>query len=316
MSADVVESADLRVDLAGLALPNPVMVAAGGAVSGRELAPYLDLDSLGALVTRSVTLDAQPGAPVPRLAETDSGVLHAVGLHNPGLQGFLASELPWLAQRRVRTVVSIAGTSLAEYAELARRVGDSPGVAALEVNLACPDAETGREFGSDGYHAAKVVAVVRRDAPRGVPVLVKLAAGPGLVDVARAVVKAGADALVMIHGLPGMAVDLARRRPALGAGAGQLSGPAIRPVAVDSVWRVHAALPQVPIVGVGGVRSGADALELVAAGATAVQLATAVLADPTAPVRILAEVRELLADLGAGRLLDLVGAAHHHERHP
>jgi dihydroorotate dehydrogenase (NAD+) catalytic subunit len=305
---------DLSLNLAGITLPNPVMTASGCAVAGRELEPFLDVATLGAVVTRSITLDPHAGAPTPRIVETPSGVLSAVGMQNPGLLGFLATELPWLAQRKARAVVSIAGSTLGEYAELARRVGDSPGVSAVEVNLACLNAEThDREFGADPYQAAKVLSVVRRDVPGGVPVLAKLSPDPGIVDVARAVVKAGADGLVMVNGLRGMALDPVTLRPVLGAVVGGLGGPAIHPLAVHCVWRVHAAMPDVPIVGVGGVRTGFDALELVLAGASAVQVGSAVLQDPSAPARILAELREELTRRGITGIADVVGAAHSRE---
>lgn len=302
---------DLAVTLAGLSLPNPVMVASGGVATGRELAPFVDVGALGAVVTRSVTLDRSAGSPMPRIVETASGVLHAGGLQSPGLQGFLATELPWLAQRRARTVVSIAATSLGEYAELGRRVGDSPGVSAVEVNLACPNHDAnGRLFSREPYQAAKVLNAVRRDVPHGVPVLAKLDAEPGVVTMAQALVKAGADGLVLVNGVPGMAIDPSTLRPALGAGVGQLSGPAIGPLAVRCVWDVHAALPEVALVGVGGVRTGFDALELLLAGASAVQVGSILLHDPSAPARILRELHEELAGRGLTSVADVVGRAH------
>lgn len=299
---------DLSTRLGDLALANPVMVAAGCGGSGRELAPFVDLAGLGALVTRSVTLDPRAGGRPPRAVETPSGLLSDTGLQGPGLQGFLATELPWLAQRKVRTVVSLAGGNLGEWAELSRRVGLSPGVAAVEVNLAWP---RGGVAARDSFQAAKVVAAVRSDMPRGVSVLAKIAADPfTVVDVARAVVKAGADAVVVGHGLPGLAIDPISLRPSLGEGSGTLSGPAVLPVALRSVWEVHAALPDVPLVGAGGVRTGRDALAMLAAGAHAVQVGTAVLHDPGAPRRILAELAEELGTHGADSVTDVVGRAH------
>ena len=305
-------SVDLSTDLAGVTLPNPVMTASGCAAAGRELDPFFDVTELGALVTRSVTLDPCAGWPTPRMVETANGMLSAVGLQGPGLQGFLATELPWLAQRRARAVVSIAGTTLGEYGALARRIGTSPGVTALEVNLSCPNADNrGREFAADPYQASKVLSVVRRDLPRGLPVLAKLNADPeSIVDVGRAVVKAGADALVAVQPVPGMAIDPVTLRPALGAVTGGLSGPAIHPLAVRCVWLLHEALPEVPLVGVGGVRTGFDALALLLAGASAVQVGTVIFSDPSAPVRILGELREELARRNITRVSDVVGRAH------
>lgn len=311
MTATTAAQVDLATSVGELSLPDPVMVAAGCAGTGRELHAFCDLTGLAALVTRSVTLDPRAGGPPPRAVECASGVLSDTGLEGPGLQGFLATELPWLAQRRVRTVVSLSGQTLGEYAELARRVGVSPGVFAVEVNLGWPsDALPGR----DSYQAAKVVAAVRRDLPRGIPVLAKVAADVHtVVDVARAVVKAGADGVVVGHGVPGLAVDARTLRPALGDDAGMLSGPAVLPVTLRCLWEVHATLPDIPLVGCGGVGSGRDVLAMLSVGARAVQVGTAVLHDPTAPTRIVSELSEELAARGIARVADLVGHAHRPE---
>ena len=304
----------LGTSVADLSLANPIMVAAGCAGTGRELDPYLDLAELGALVTRSVTLDPRAGGPPPRVVETPSGLLTDDGLQGNGLQGFLATELPWLAQRQVRTVVSIAGRNLGEWAELARRVGLSPGVAAVEVNLAWPP---GSVAARDSYQAGKILAAVRRDMPRGIPVLAKVAPYVHhVVDVSRAAVKAGADAVVVGHGLPGLALDPVTLRPALGGGAGVLSGPAVHAVALRCLWEVHEALPEVHLVGSGGVRSGFDVLAMLAAGARAVQVGTTVLHDPGAPRRILTELHEELDRRSIPSVADAVGRAHRHEGEP
>lgn len=289
----------LGTDLAGLQLSSPVMTAAG--CGGRELAAYTDLAGLGAFVTRTVTLDPQAGSPPPRLVGTPSGLLSAVGLQNPGLQGFLATELPWLAQHQVRTVVSVGGGSLAEYGELARRLGSAPGVAALEVHL------TAR----DGYQTGKVVNVVRRDLPRGMPVLAKLAPGGDVVELARAAVDNGADAVVVAQGFPGLVIDPDTLRPVLGADVGLLSGPAVHALALRCVWDVHAALPDVPVVGVGGIRSGFDALAMLLAGASAVQLGSVLFRDPSAASRIPAELVEELDRRDLASAAHAVGLAHH-----
>jgi dihydroorotate dehydrogenase (NAD+) catalytic subunit len=300
---------DLGTDLAGVTLPSPVLTAAGCGGTGRELEPYLDLARLGAFTTRTLTLDRRPGAPTPRLAVTPGGVLVDTGGQNPGIQGFLAAELPWLAQQGVRTVVSLAAQTLADWAELARHAGAGPGVTAVEVDL------SGRYAGGpaldlEPFGAAKVVHVVRREVPRGIPVLAKLTPGSHLVDVARAVVKDGADGLVVGHGVPALAFDPRTLRPLLGGGSPSLSGPAVLPVAVRAVAEVHAALPGVPVVGTGGVRTGADALQLLLAGATAVAVGTALLADPGAPNRIADELADLLAEHDLSRPSDAVGLGH------
>ncbi|HLN77064.1 MAG TPA: hypothetical protein VK204_08445 [Nocardioidaceae bacterium] len=298
---------DLTTTIGEVQLASPVMVAAGCAGTGRELEPFLDLGQVGGLVTRSVTLDPRSGEAPPRAVETPAGVLSDTGLQGPGLQGFLATELPWLAQRRVRTVVSIAGQNLGEWAELARRVGLSPGVTAVEVNLAWPpDSAAAR----DSYQAAKILAAVRRDMPRGIPVLAKVAPlVHSVVDVSRAAVEAGADAIVVGHGLPGMALDRATLRPALRGGNGFLSGPALNAVALRCVWEVHAALPEVDLVGSGGVRTGFDALAMLAAGARAVQVGSVVLHDPAAPRRIAAELAEELDRRCIPAVAEAVGRA-------
>ena len=294
---------DLTTTLAGMTMPSPVMTAAGCGGTGRELTPYLDLTALGAFTTRTITLDPRPGAPAPRVADTPGGVLTDTGLQNPGLQGFLATELPWLAQQQVRTVVSIAAATLGEYGELARRLGSSPGVSGVEVHLDGLDA--------DPYQAGKVLHVVRRDVPRGVAVLAKLSPGPGVAEVARSVVKNGADAVVLAHGFPGLLFDPATLRPVLGAGTGSVSGPAVLPQALRCVWDVHAALPDVPVVGAGGVRTGFDVVQMLLAGATAVQVGTALINDPSAPRRIVDELAHELSSRGVHSPADLVGAGHH-----
>ena len=290
--------ADLSTTVAGMTLPSPVMTAAG--CGGRELAAFTDLTALGAFVTRTVTLDPTAGWPTPRVAETPSGLLSATGLQNPGLQGFLASELPWFAQQRVRTVVSVSGSTLGEYGELSRRVGSSPGVSAIEVHLTT----------TDPYQTGKAVHVERRDAPRDLPVLVKLAPGADVVDLAKAAVDNGADALVLVQGFPGLVIDPATLRPALGRGVGLLSGPAVHALALRCVWDVHLAMPDVPLVGVGGIRTGSDALVMLAAGASAVQLGSVLFHDPSAPSRVADELAAELSRHDISGAADAVGLAH------
>jgi dihydroorotate dehydrogenase (NAD+) catalytic subunit len=303
---------DLTTRLADATLPNPVMTASGCAAAGRELAQFFDVAELGAVVTKSIMLDPRSGRPTPRMAETPSGMLNSIGLQGPGIDGFLARDLPWLAQQKARAVVSIAGSTLGEYSELARRVGNSPSVSAVEVNISCPNVENrGLVFACDPYQAAKVISVVRRETPRGIPVLAKLSPDvTSIVDVARSVVDVGADGLVMINTLLGLTIDPDTLRPLLGGLTGGLSGPAIRPVAVRCVWQVHQAMPDVPIVGVGGIRTGYDALEFMLAGASAVQVGTVIFNDPSAPARILGELRDELEERGFDRAADAVGYAH------
>lgn len=302
---------DLGPELAGLLLPTPVLTAAGCGGTGRELEGHLDLTALGAFTTRTITRDPSPGSPPPRLAETAAGMLSETGRHNPGLQGFLATELPWLAQRQVRTVVSIAGATVGEYAELARRLGTSPGVCALEVNLVSANRDAyQRRFCDDAFGVAKVVGAVRGELPRGIPVLAKLAPGPALVELARAASRNGADAVVLVHGFPGVTFDPGTWRPSLGAGTGTVGGPAVLAQTLRCVWDVHRAMPELPVVGAGGVRSGFDVVQMLLAGATAVQVGTALLREPTAVRRITEELAAELVRHDIKRPADLVGAGH------
>jgi dihydroorotate dehydrogenase (NAD+) catalytic subunit len=303
---------NLSTSLAGAALPNPVLTASGCAAAGRELEPFAPVSSLGAVVTKSVTLRPRAGRPTPRMAETPSGMLNSIGLQNPGVDSFLAHDLPWLADHGARAVVSIAGGSVADYAELARRLRDAPALVAVEVNISCPNVESrGEVFACDPLAASRVVAAVRAETPAGVPVLAKLSPDvTDIVAVARACVDAGADGLTLINTLLGLVIDPVTMRPQLGGGTGGLSGPAIRPVAVRCVWQVHAALPEVPILGAGGIRTGLDALQFLLAGASAVSVGTAVFGDPSAPVRVLAELQAALAERGFGSVAAAVGYGH------
>jgi dihydroorotate dehydrogenase (NAD+) catalytic subunit len=272
-------------ELAGLTLPSPVLVASGCGGTGRELAAYGDLSALGGFVTRSITVHARPGGSMPRIIETPSGLINAIGLQNPGLDHFLATELPWLVQQGIRVFVSIAGRSLGEYAELARRLGRSPGIAGIEVNLSAPDATgTGVFDVREPFHAASVVSAVQRDLPRGMPAVAKIRSDVArVVESARTVLDAGAAAVVVGNAFPAALPD---GRP------GGLSGPAIRPLALRCVTEVHAALPEAQLVGAGGIATAEDVRSFLAAGATAVQVGTALLHDPTTATRLAAELQD------------------------
>jgi dihydroorotate dehydrogenase (NAD+) catalytic subunit len=312
MSGVSAPEVDLTTHLAGVELTNPVLTASGCAAAGRELHQFFDVGQLGAVVTKSVMLYPRAGRPTPRMAETASGMLNSIGLQGPGIDAFCRHDLPWLVERGARAVVSIAGHTTGEYAELARRLRAAGGVTAVEANISCPNVEhRGEVFACDPTAAANVVAAVRRETAPDVPVFAKLSPDvTDIVTVARACIDAGADGLSLINTLLGMAIDTRTMRPVLAAGTGGLSGPAIRPVAVRCIYQVHAALPGVPIVGMGGVTTGVDALELILAGACAVSVGTATFADPSAPMRVLVELRQALAERGVRRVADIVGAAH------
>jgi dihydroorotate dehydrogenase (NAD+) catalytic subunit len=303
---------DMSTSLSGTVLPNPIMTASGCAAAGRELSQFIEVAALGAVVTKSIMLAPRAGRATPRMAETPSGMLNSIGLQGPGIDVFLERDLRWLVEAGARAVVSIAGSSVAEYGALAERLPASAGVTAIEVNISCPNVESrGEVFACDPVAAGAVLAAVRSAADPAVPVFAKLSPDvTDLVSVATACAEAGADGLTLINTLLGMAVDPVSMRPVLAGTTGGLSGPAIRPVAVRAIWQVHRALPAVPIMGVGGVRTGLDALELVLAGAAAVQVGTAIFGDPSAPVRVLGELEAALTERGFGKFTDAVGFAH------
>jgi dihydroorotate dehydrogenase (NAD+) catalytic subunit len=303
---------DLRTKLAHVELPNPVLTASGCAGAGRELSRFTDVARIGAVVTKSIMLEPRAGRPTPRMAETPSGMLNSIGLQGPGIDAFLRRDLPWLLSQGARAVVSIAGGSVGEYAELARRLSGAPGVTAIEVNISCPNVEDrGTVFACDPHAAATVVEAVRATARYDIPVFAKLSPDvTDIVTIARACVAAGADGLSLINTLLGMAIDTRTMRPALAGLTGGLSGPAIRPIAVRCIWQVRQALPDVPIIGMGGVRTGRDAFELILAGAAMVSLGTVIFHDPGACDRVLRELADELARVGAERMADVIGLAH------
>jgi dihydroorotate dehydrogenase (NAD+) catalytic subunit len=307
-----VPSVDMQASIGGRPVVSPVLTASGCSAFGQELDPFFDLASIGAVVTKSVQLRPRSGRPTPRMAETPSGMLNSIGLQGPGIDGLLAEELPWLAERGARALVSIAGTRVEDFAELASRLRGVPGVLGLEVNISCPNVESrGEVFACDPGAAAEVVAAVRAAADPAQPVYAKLSPDvTDIVAVAAYCADAGASGLSMINTLLGLVIDPDTMRPVLGGVTGGLSGPAIRPVALRCVWQVHQALPHVPILGMGGIRSGLDALQFVLAGASAVSVGTAVFNDPSAPARIHAELADALGARGFGRLADAIGYAH------
>ena len=303
---------DMSTTLGRFALPNPVLTASGCAAAGQELAQFFDISELGAVVTKSIMLRARSGRPTPRMAETPSGMLNSIGLQGPGIDAFLEKDLPALTEKGARAVVSIAGGSVDDYTKLATRIRDAGGASMIEVNISCPNVEDrGQVFACDPRAAADVVQAVRRVTRPEIPVFAKLSPDvTDIVSIATACVDAGADGLSMINTLLGIVIDTDTMRPVLAGVTGGVSGPAIRPVALRCVWQVHAAMPDIPILGMGGISTGLDALQFVLAGASAVSVGTEAFHDPNAPMRILAELREALAARGFERLSDAVGRAH------
>ncbi len=299
----------LEVDLNGVRFATPVLAASGCFNTGREMAELVDLSRVGGIVTKSVTLNPRKGMPVPRMAETSSGMLNAIGLQNVGVTEFRAKEAPWIEGLLGVTpvIVSIAGRSVEEYAQVTIRVRDLPGVVAIEANISCPNVERRNQvFACHPDQAMEVVGAMSRLTV--VPVFAKLTADvTNIVEVAEACVRAGAHGLSLINTLLGMAIDVETFRPKLGAVTGGLSGPAIKPVAVRCVHQVAQALPDVPILGIGGIRTAKDAVEFLLAGAWAVQVGTANFFDPQATVRIADGVRDFLARKGLRGPADLRG---------
>ena len=302
---------DLSTTVGSVRLANPVMTAAGTAGTGRELSAYLDLAGLGAMVVKSLSAEPWAGNPAPRLHPTDAGMLNSVGLQNPGIAAWLEGDLPWLREHGVTVVASVWGRTVDEYRRAAEALAAVPpaAVAAVEVNVSCPNLEDrGRMFAHDPVAAAAAVAATEAC---GRPRWAKLS--PNVADlrpVVDAVVGAGAEAVTLVNTVLGMVIDVERRRPALGAGGGGLSGPAIRPVAVRAVYEVRAAFPAIGIVGAGGVGAGIHAVELLMAGADAVQVGTASFADPRAAGRVREELAAWLADHGEASARAVVGASH------
>lgn len=294
-----------------MTLPNPVMTASGTAGYGTDLGAQVDLAQLGAFVTKSLAAYPWGGNPPPRVHETPAGMINSVGLQGPGVEAWLEHGLADLLSAGVRRIVaSIWGRTVDDYAKAAAMLASAPAeVVAVEINLSCPNTEAGRHlFAHDPEATAEVVAAA---GTAGRPRWAKLSPNTDrLVEVAGAAADAGADALTLINTLLGLQIDVAARRPRLGGGGGGLSGPAIHPVAVRAVYDVHAAHPRLPIVGVGGVASGADAAELLLAGASAVQVGTATFARPTAPSDVLADLAQWSRRHGVASIRELIGAAH------
>ncbi len=298
----------LAVNIGSLSLRNPVMTASGTFGYGREYAGLFDLGLLGAVVVKGTTLNPRNGNPPPRVVETPSGMLNAIGLQNPGTEAFLDTELPFLREQHVPVVLNIAGHTASEYEEIARRVDGAPGLSAIEVNISCPNVdEGGMTFGVSPKLSAQVISGVRR-ATR-LPVIAKLTPNvTSVVEIARACVDSGADAISLINTLVGVVIDLKKKRPVLGNVTGGLSGPAIRPVAVRMTWEVASAVT-VPVIGMGGIATAEDALQFIMSGATAVQVGSAMFANPLAPLEVIEGLDRYVRDENLHSIKDVIGIA-------
>jgi dihydroorotate dehydrogenase (NAD+) catalytic subunit len=299
---------DLSIDLAGVRLTNPVVTASGCFGSGKEMSRFVDLHELGAVVCKTVTPEPRLGIATPRGAETAAGMLNAIGLQNPGVAAFRDNDLAWLAERGVPAIASVGGHSVEDYVRCVDALKGAPGLVAIEMNLSCPNLEDrGFMFALSSERTAEVVRAVRAIDP-GVPVFCKLS--PDVTDIAGiagAAVDAGADGLSLINTTLGMAIDIHSRKPKLSTGTGGLSGPAIKPVAVARIWTVHRALPHVPIIGMGGVQTAEDAIELILAGASAVAVGTANFYDPMATQKIARGIASFCEEHGVDSLDQLRG---------
>jgi dihydroorotate dehydrogenase (NAD+) catalytic subunit len=299
---------DMSIDLAGVELPNPVVTASGCFGSGAEMEQFYDVRELGAVVVKSITLEPRDGLPTPRMAETPSGMLNAIGLQNPGVDRWIERDLRWLQAHDVNTIVSIAGKSVGEYREVARRLRGQARVVAAEINISCPNVEDRNiVFACRASASAEVIAAVRRELD--VPIFAKLTPDvTDITEIALAVVDAGADGVSLINTLLGMSIDVERGRPRIANVVGGLSGPAIRPIAVRNIFQVRQALPDTTIIGMGGVASAHDAIELMMAGADAVAVGTANFVDPFAALGVVRGVESWCAEHGVRRARDLTAS--------
>jgi dihydroorotate dehydrogenase (NAD+) catalytic subunit len=302
----IIRKTDLSVDFAGIRLKNPVLTASGTFGYGEEYAEFVDLNRLGGVIVKGVSLKPMKGNPPPRIWETPSGMLNAIGLENPGVEVFLKEKLPYLRKYDTAVIVNVFGHSLEDYVGVVERLNGAPGIAGLEVNISCPNVKAGGiVFGTNQKTAFELLSAVRKATK--LPVIAKLS--PNVTDItefARTARDAGCDGLSLINTLLGMAIDVRCRRPRLANCTGGLSGPAIRPVAVRMVWQAAKAV-KLPIIGMGGIVTGEDALEFILAGASAVAVGTANFMDPLATLGVLGGIEAILAEQGTARLADLIG---------
>ena len=298
---------DLSIDLAGIRLRSPVVTASGCFASGKEASEFVDLKKIGAVVVKSMTMEPWPGKPTPRMAETPSGMLNAIGLQNNGVEHFLEVDLPWLNRIGVPVIASIAGNTVQEFIYVAERLRGAPGVVAVEVNISCPNLEDRNNmFAHDPKATASVMASVHRALE--VPLFAKLSPNvTSVAEIAGAALDNGAQGISLINTVMGMAIDIHTGRPKLAGVVGGLSGPAIRPIAIRCVFDVFRAFPHVPIIGMGGIMASGDALEFILAGATAIAVGTANFIDPLTTVKINEGIAKYMREKGVGNLASIRG---------
>ena len=300
-------SVDLSVNLGGFAMKTPVTVASGTFAAGREFGDFVDVASLGAVTTKGVSLNGWTGNDSPRIAETPSGMLNSIGLQNPGVAHLKEYDLPWLAEKGAATIVNVSGHSYQEYLDVIEALEDVESVGAYEINISCPNVDAGgMTMGCQVESVTKVVSLCRAATKK--PMIVKLTPNvTDVVEIAKAAEAAGADALSLINTLLGMAIDAERQRPQLARVVGGLSGPAVKPVALRMVWQVHNGV-DIPILGMGGISSGTDAIEFMLAGATAIAVGTANFVNPTATVDITNGIIDYCERHGVTDVKELIGA--------
>ncbi len=298
---------DLRTTIGPLQLKNPVITASGTYGYGREYSSIVDVNELGGIVVKGISLKPRPGNPPPRIVETPCGMLNAIGLANVGIEVFLNEKMPWLKKLDTVVIANIYGHSIEEYGLVAAELRGVEGISAIEVNISCPNVECGgMAFGTDPEFAARVTETVRKNTDK--PTIIKLS--PNVTDIrviARAVERAGADILSLTNTLTGMAIDIKKKRPKLANVSGGLSGPAIRPVALFMVYQVVRSV-SIPVIGMGGIMNERDALEFLIAGARAVQVGTANFVDPRAPMRIIDGLKDYCRENGLDSLEEIVGS--------
>lgn len=303
---------NLSVKLPGLNLKNPIMPASGCFSFGKEYSQFYNLSELGAVVIKAATLNERLGNPTPRVAETYSGMLNAIGLQNPGVEAIIDHELPYLKNYDVPVIANVAGSTVEEYEQVAKAFRRTDAISAIELNISCPNVkEGGLQFGTNPDVAAEVTRRVKQVSK--VPVYVKLTPNvTNVVEIAQAVEQAGADGLTMINSLTGMQINLQSRRPLLANKVGGLTGPAIKPVAIRMVYQVYQAV-KIPIIGVGGIMTVEDVLEFLLAGASAIQVGTANFQNPMICPELIEQLPACLAKYGFTSVEEAIGKGHHHE---